>query len=86
MVNISERPAEVADRAVPGHWEGDLVIGAGGHSQVATLVERTTRFTMILRVPHDRTAEARIPGRIRRWVQPPGREYSRHVACLLAPP
>jgi len=94
MVNISERPAEVADRAVPGHWEGDLILGEGGRSAVGTLVERTTRLVLLLHLEDGRSAAsveaamrkaiATLPGELRQsitWDQ--GAEMSTHASFTL---
>ena len=93
-VMIADRPAEVADRAVPGHWEGDLIIGADGGSAIGTLVERTTRFTMLLHLPADHGAAAvrdaiattitTLPEQLRRsltWDQ--GIELSEHLQLTV---
>ena len=68
---ISQRPAEVADRAVPGHWEGDLVMGIAGGVAVGTLVERSTRFTILLHLPDRHDADTVAEAMIREMSQLP---------------
>lgn len=90
MVPLAERPPAAADRAVPGHWEGDLLFGRPGRSAIGTLVERRSRYVLLFRLPQGRTAAhvrralARrmrtLPAQLRRtltWDQ--GKEMAEHV-------
>jgi IS30 family transposase len=71
MVNISERPPEASDRAVPGSWEGDLIIGAGNRSAIGTLVERYSNYTMLVRLPDGYKPEQVAPALTRKIQQLP---------------
>jgi IS30 family transposase len=95
MVMISQRPAEAADRAVPGHWEGDLIIGKDCKSAVGTLVERATRYVLLLHLPGGRDAHlvehamrqaiTGLPGELTRtitWDQ--GKEMACHADFTIA--
>lgn len=90
MVMISDRPANADDRAIPGHWEGDLIVGKNNRSAIGTLVERSSRYIVLLHLPKGRTAEnvrraltqqlTKLPAQLRRtltWDQ--GKEMAEHV-------
>ena len=94
MVEISQRPPEVEARAVPGHWEGDLIFGKGTKHAIGTLVERKTRFVMLLHLPNGRSAEhvrealtkkiQQLPSELRRsltWDR--GREMAEHAQFTI---
>jgi IS30 family transposase len=94
MVLISDRPAEVGDRAVPGHWEGDLVVGKAGGSAIGTLIERQSRYVMLLKLAEGRFAEhvrteiaakiLELPAQLRRsltWDR--GKEMAEHVQLTI---
>lgn len=95
MVMISARPPTIEDRAVPGHWEGDLIVGTGGSSAIVTLVERSTRYVMLGHLPGGHTAEevhdvlvrliGSLPQHLRgslTWDQ--GAEMARHKQFTIA--
>jgi IS30 family transposase len=93
-VMISERPAEIEDRAIPGHWEGDLIIGKNSKSAVGTLVERSTRYVMLLHFPDGYSADkvndamakamATLPAQMTRSVTgDQGTELNRHAAFTV---
>jgi IS30 family transposase len=95
MLSIDERPAEVAGRAVPGHWESDLVVGARNATAMATLVERSTRFTLLVPLPDGKDAASvrkalareasRIPESLRKTVtHDQGKEMAEHRAFAAA--